>query len=233
MNAPDLLDNDLLKELIGEWLEYAGDSRPVVGLEREEALRRGGELLPEIVAGKIEPSSIVLDEEFKDVLYALVGLAQTGERDGATERARAVYEFIRGVEWPNDALGEKGELLAQCLAASRSKPDEDAGSSTTEARTLFEAGLALIHASLIDRHGLSEIEAREIEQDLLDWFVRFYRRSVGTVANVQALLLETSDRFVHEKRCFPSACSEIAPSARVLELNRSRPARRGRNKGAG
>lgn len=232
MTPSDLLDRGSLKELIAEWLEYAGDSRPVVGLEIEEALRRARRLLPQIGAGRLESSDVVLDEDFKDVLYGLVRLVQTNARGATAEQPKAVYEFIRGIEWPDDIFGEKAELLAQCLAALRPGPDENADPSATEARTLFEASLALIHANLIGRQALSEIEARGIEQDLLGWFVRFCRRSGGTVANVQALLLEASDKFALEKGRFSSAGSGTAPSAKLLELDRIRPTTRGRDKGA-
>lgn len=90
------------------------------GLDRKEALRRAGELETRILAGRISPADVELDEDFKEVLYALVyGVLKVPDRTPAqaARRAKAVYEFIAEIRWDDDDLGEKEELLKDCAAA--------------------------------------------------------------------------------------------------------------------
>jgi tetratricopeptide (TPR) repeat protein len=104
-------------ELIPEWLAATRDVDIATGLSREEALLRARKLRHLIREGKVSPKDVELDEDGKDVLYALVKLlTESRHQPGAdvTSEANAICLFLRRVEWPAAGFEEKAELLRWC-----------------------------------------------------------------------------------------------------------------------
>ena len=91
------------------------------GLPVEEARARAEELATVLAQGRDLPE-FTLDDSGKDVLYALVEFLE-GPRFPPKERAEAanrVAEFLRGLDWPGDALGEREQLIRACDSLSLS-----------------------------------------------------------------------------------------------------------------
>jgi hypothetical protein len=109
------------KESIRRWLDSNRGVTPP-GLSVEEARARAEELATLLAQGQDLPTSFTLDDSGKDVLYALVEFLE-GPRFPPDERAEAaerVAEFLRGLAWPSDALGEREQLIRACDSLSQS-----------------------------------------------------------------------------------------------------------------
>ena len=109
------------KESIRRWLDANREVAPP-GLPVEEARARAEELATVLAQGRDLPKSFTLDDSGKDVLYALVEFLE-GPRFPPEERAEAadrVAEFLRGLDWPGDALGEREQLIRACDSLSLS-----------------------------------------------------------------------------------------------------------------
>lgn len=102
--------------VLTDWLALTRDVDLPTGLDRERALARARHLRRRILAGTTNPEELEIDEEAKDVLYALVELLRSEPATGASplHEARALYQFIRLVDWPDDELQERRELLRSC-----------------------------------------------------------------------------------------------------------------------
>jgi hypothetical protein len=110
------------KESIRRWLDANRAVAPP-GLPVEEARAKAEELATVLAQGQDLPTSFPLDDSGKDVLYALVEFLE-GPRFPPEERAEAaerVADFLRGLAWPDDALGEREQLIRAC--DSLSQPD--------------------------------------------------------------------------------------------------------------
>lgn len=106
------------KESIRRWLDANRGVAPP-GLPVEEARARAEELATVLAQGQILPKPFPLDDSGKDVLYALVEFLE-GPRFPPEERAEAaerVAEFLRGLAWPSDGLGEREQLIRACDSA--------------------------------------------------------------------------------------------------------------------
>jgi tetratricopeptide (TPR) repeat protein len=104
----------LLKRRISEWLEVTRDTRIPTGISTAAALRRARQLRREIVSGERGPTDFVVDEDFKNVLHALVGLAvEAKTNDASIEEADAIRKFIDRIPWRPDVFAEKRDLLHQ------------------------------------------------------------------------------------------------------------------------
>jgi tetratricopeptide (TPR) repeat protein len=112
----DLRSSALLKERIAAWLAVTRDVEVRVGLDGEKARVRAEVLLDSIRKGSVKPEETPVDEELKQVLSVTVVLladsAEVGE--SRLKLADAVYKFIEQLEWPEDPLGEKPDLLLEC-----------------------------------------------------------------------------------------------------------------------
>ncbi|HTD51414.1 MAG TPA: hypothetical protein VK780_00190 [Thermoanaerobaculia bacterium] len=109
------------RESIRRWLDANRGIAPP-GLPVEEARARAEELARILAQGQKLPKSFGLDDSGKDVLYALVEFLE-GPRFPPKERAEAaerVAEFLRGLAWPFDALGEREQLIRACDSLSPS-----------------------------------------------------------------------------------------------------------------
>src|SRR5260370_13619450 len=151
------LELDELKQWISEWLAANEESKLKIGLGKEEALRRAQRLLSQILGKEIIPEGVKLDDEFKEVLYALVYSVTRGDF-GDPGNVGAIHDFIRGIRWTDDEFGEREELLNECLLSSRlmrhptdiaieagAREDgrPNAGRERGEAETVFEENRSL------------------------------------------------------------------------------------------
>jgi hypothetical protein len=197
-------------------------------LEKEEALGRAREIERLILARKISPSDVRLDEEFKEILYALVYgvLAEPhGSPEDARRRAEAVSEFILGLHWKQVDLEERLTLLKDCAAVAgyggsaakadspeplgkdpvepprgRSASAEEAAPLEKEARRVYESALPLIHSSFVSLHGLTEHESRKLERELLLWYTRFVQRMRRPPTNPKAFLVAAGRQLAEQYR---------------------------------
>jgi len=113
----DSSNNEIIS-LIPDWLALTRDTDIPLGLSREEAFRRARELRRLLRERRLpSPTSIEPDEDFKDVLHALVLLlseAAADQPDGLLEEADAVYQFIRRIPWEDDEFDQRRSLLRRC-----------------------------------------------------------------------------------------------------------------------
>lgn len=109
------------KGSIGRWLDV---NRQIVppGLPAEEARARAEEMAARIRQGRDLPASFTLDDSGKDVLYALVELLEDPSFPPANraEMAGRVARLLRGLAWPDDALGEREQLIRACDSVAQS-----------------------------------------------------------------------------------------------------------------
>jgi hypothetical protein len=218
------LDTDSLKERIGEWLASPESAEAPLGLKKAEAFRRAEQLKLLIVAGVVSPFEVELDEDFKDVLYALASLVSSSLRGERSAReAWAVSRFIRGISWPDDAFGEKADLAGQCAVAAQEAADAAtvargrgrsvATDSEQDVRKIFDESADLVRAVLVRYHGLAEAEAQELEQDLLTWLRRFRERPFVAPIDMRTVLLAVCSQLAREYRRFQA--TRPSPSAQV------------------
>ena len=202
------------------------------GLDPEEAIRRATDLEERVVAGRISAADVELDDEFKDVLYALVYHVlpiPTEAPEEAERRAAAVHEFIRGLPWNDDVTQEKEVLLKDCAEAVRRKSgkislavangERVAASPEGEARRIFASTIPVLHVIFAEVHELSEAEARRLEDELQDWFVRFCRRDGNLPHNARGLLLAAGAHFAQQYRRFEDESLE-SPNPIAARLSR-------------
>ena len=212
-----------LNELIAAWLDLTKDQPPPPCLPFEQALQRAKELRRRLRDGNPLPlADLDLDEDSKDVLFALVGLVCDQGPEGdessntrATEAAR-LHHFIEQTRWESDEFGQKDELLAACrqtagdaLGEIPGGPQPATASTSTsisadeEAKRTFEDARAAIRLTLRSAYRMTQPQADEAERALLTWLERYCRRA-GTAANLRHVLF--------------AACSQLAP-----KLASSRP----------
>lgn len=109
-----------LAALIPSWLAVTRGREIATGLSREEALERARLLRRLLAERKVLPHKVVLDEDLKDVLHALVTLVTALEPLAAEQlvsEANVVYQFVRQVAWPDDGFEEQRDLLTRCASA--------------------------------------------------------------------------------------------------------------------
>jgi hypothetical protein len=196
-------------------------------LEKDEALERAREIERLILARKISPSDMRIDEEFKEILYALVyGVAAVphGSPENARRRAEAVSEFIQGLDWKQADLEERLTLLNDCAAVAGYggpdakaspeplgkdpvEPPRDRAASADEvaplekeAQRVYESALPLIHSSFVSLHGLTEHESRKLERELLLWYTRFVQRMRRPPSNPKAFLVAAGRQLAQQYR---------------------------------
>lgn len=109
---------DDLVRLIPDWLALTRDADIPLGISRGEALRRASELRRLLREGTAPPAtSIAPDEDFKDVLDALVFLlseSAASKEVGLLEEADSAYQLIRRIQWEEDDFYERQALLRRC-----------------------------------------------------------------------------------------------------------------------
>lgn len=104
----------LLKRRISDWLEVTRGVRIPTGISPVSALRRAHQLRRRVAGGEIVPNDVVLDEDLKNVVHALVRLvveAKTTEK--SVEEAGRTHRFIKAIAWRADIFAEKRDLLRQ------------------------------------------------------------------------------------------------------------------------
>jgi hypothetical protein len=236
----DWLSDDELEDWIRASLRAIREAASK-GLEREEAIRRARETYQLILADRIPPEDFELDQQRKDVLYAMVYVVLDAEISAGgrpMRQAMAVYEFIRGIQWDDDDLGERETLLTDCVAAARrhlgAARAEGAGQKIEPAvasegpnvspeeaiKRIFGGTVPALHAIFTDVHGLSEAEAERLEGELYEWFIRFCRREANLQQNARALLLAAGSQFALQYRRFQdeAAGASTPLSARLARL---------------
>jgi tetratricopeptide (TPR) repeat protein len=113
----DSSNNEIIS-LIPDWLTLTREADIPLGLSREEAFKRARELRRLLRDRRMPaPTAIEPDEDFKDVLHALVLLlsdSAASQSDGLLEEADAVYQFILRIDWGDDDFDEQRLLLRQC-----------------------------------------------------------------------------------------------------------------------
>jgi hypothetical protein len=109
------------KGSIGRWLDVNRKIAPP-GLPVEEARARAQEMAARIRQGRDLPASFTLDDSGKDVLYALVELLEDPSfpLEDRAEMAGRVARLLRGLAWPDDALGEREQLIRACDSVAQS-----------------------------------------------------------------------------------------------------------------
>lgn len=199
------------------------------GLDQAEAVRRAEALEESILAGRTSSRDIELDEELKDVLYALV--CRVLPRSEGAERARRatiIGRFLEGVRWDDDLLDERGELIGECAVAAHgslaprrphdsevrgsyvAEPAEpyivntDPTSSSTEdeVRRFFERKQAFLGMVFVGLHGLTQAEAHALESELLIWFLRLCRRDMNWTRQPRSLLFAAACHLARQYRSF-------------------------------
>jgi hypothetical protein len=210
--------------MIATWFDLP-EGRSGSCLDMELARKRAGDLRRLILKGSIAPGSLRLTDDLKNVLYALVELVESSgprkELLGSPAReVQQVYDFIRGIHWPDDVFSEKNCLLKDCVRAGANEhrrgllhsntdteklaPSDGSsqalGSLETEARQAFDRSRNLIARILLDEERLSETEAADLEQELFAWFSRFCRRANSAPPTSRAVLLAASVRFAQAYR---------------------------------
>lgn len=207
-----------LKELIAAWLDLTKDGSPLGGLDQEEAFQRAAELRPLLGSEKAWLPE-TLDEDSKDVLFALVALLEDSPAENLEarqEEGRAAFRFIAIRVWTPDEFGEKAELLSRCAelagdstdlsTLSALEVDSAANTSTVsgtelsfedQADRIFGDSLPLLRMIARNKFGLKGQSATRLEQELYLWFQRFCRRP-------------DSDRKGWQQSLF-RACSKLAP----------------------
>jgi tetratricopeptide (TPR) repeat protein len=104
----------LLNRRISDWLEISRGVQVPVGISPHAARRRARQLRREILDGEIGSREIVLDEDLKSVLYALVLLsAEAKVNQKSIEESDRIHGFLKNITWHQDRFAEKEELLAQ------------------------------------------------------------------------------------------------------------------------
>jgi tetratricopeptide (TPR) repeat protein len=134
-----------LVTVIPEWLALTRARDVSVGLSDEEALRRALVLRVLLREGRVSGADVVLDEDLKDVFWALVVLVtEKDPRAGSdvVQEANAAYHFLTLVEWSEDDFGEKRHLLRSLAQAGCRVLGSDV-ETVGRRRAQFEDGVAL------------------------------------------------------------------------------------------
>lgn len=209
------------------------------GLDCEEAIRRAEDLERSILAGRIAPGKIALDEEWKDVLYALVyRVLPRSEGSERAQKAAVIGKFLEGVRWDDDLLNEKGELIGDCTAdrpaesegvfsaevlaaSSLAEPSEPyivSGGPTSDpieeqeeqARRFFQKNRAFLDMVFVELHGLAPKEARALKDELFVWFLRFRRREKDWAWQRRSPLFAAACHLARQYRSFKAEASETS-----------------------
>ena len=105
-------------QLIPDWLALTHDIEIPLGISRAEALRRAGEVRSLLRQGTTpRATEVEADEDFKDILHALVFLLSEsagGKAAGLLDEADSAYQFIRRIHWEEDDFEERQALLRRC-----------------------------------------------------------------------------------------------------------------------
>lgn len=137
-----------LREIVATipaWLTVTGDREVSIGLSHEEARGRAVVLRRLLRQGTVQPGDVVLDEELKDVFYALVDLAtveETASNASFVAEANAIYQFLDRVKWLEDDFNEKRDLLRRLGEAGWRALGEDV-EVLARRRARLEDGVAL------------------------------------------------------------------------------------------
>jgi tetratricopeptide (TPR) repeat protein len=103
-----------LKRRISSWLEVTQGVRVPTGISPASARRRARQLGRRIAGGEMVPNDVVLDEDLKNVLHALVRLiVEKKTNDKSVEEAGRAHRFIKAIDWRADIFAEKRDLLHQ------------------------------------------------------------------------------------------------------------------------
>jgi hypothetical protein len=191
-----------LKEIISAWLEVTEDQPPELGISVEDAIERAQELRRQLREGN-PPASTELDEDSKDVLFALVQLVCDDPLLPSPAEAARLHRFIEQTPWEDDDFGQRDQLLDRCkeiagAALSLQIPGRGPYSPdrAPEAAKIFDDSRAAIRLSLLSIYGMTETQADEAEDNLRAWFARFCQRG-GTPRNLRRALF--------------SGCAQLAP----------------------
>lgn len=202
-------------------------------LGEQEAIRRARALEKQILASRLSPASVGLDDPFREVLYALIyRVLDEGSRSlsETARRARAVCGFIRDLPWERDELDERNALLKDCAALASAAPARRPAAETEtgplddapedETRAAFERALPVVHVALTEIHGLTESRARQLERELFLWFSRLGRRAALSRRNSRWLLLSAASQVAREYRHCRGDSRESAIEARLALILR-------------
>lgn len=231
----DLEDRDFKQWVVQSLRDIHEAARK--GLDEAEAIRRAEQLEESILAGRISPREIVLDEEFKDVLYALVyRVLPRSEGNERARKAAVIGKFLEGVRWEDDLLDEKGELIGDCAAMVENPPvpgqlfdahmsesflagpaepylvntGPTSSSTDGEARRFFQKKRAFLDMVFVELHGFTPKEARALKDELLAWFLRFCRREKDWARQPRSLLFAAACHLARQYRSFKAEASETS-----------------------
>ncbi len=94
------------------WLAATSDMEIPIGLSREEARRRGRELLVAIVAEALPPDNLEVDDDLKDVLWAAIEELDAKQFGQETfEECDRLYRFLLDLRPGTDTFDERDDLL--------------------------------------------------------------------------------------------------------------------------
>jgi len=97
---------------IRDWLATTADLEVATGLSRDEARRRAREFLATVVAGSVAPDQVEIDDDLKDVLWAMVeALGEKPLGHSTFEECDHVYQFVSALSVENDPFAERDEVL--------------------------------------------------------------------------------------------------------------------------
>ena len=103
--APEILAT------ISEWLSSTAGASVPLGLPSCEAASRAARLRDALRTSEVPSRPLRIDDEAKDVLWALVDSLSEAS-DGSNEVTR-VAQLLEQTDWASDELGERGEILSR------------------------------------------------------------------------------------------------------------------------
>lgn len=159
--------------VLTDWLALTRDVDLPTGLDRGTALARARLLRRRVLAGSTIPEELEINEEAKDVLYALVELLKSDPAAGPDplREPNAIYQFIRLVAWSDDELQERRGLLRSCA----------------------EIGLATGGLSVAEISRRRVFPTPTITRPEEDWFEDLHSRPVSNPEVFQAALIKLTE----------------------------------------
>src|SRR5215467_1399141 len=97
---------------IEKWLLATACAEVPLGFSTEEACHRARSLIAEIVAQTVVPAQLEMDEDLRDVIWALSDELRRRQGDPLTfEHCESVYRFVSELHWENDSFRERADVL--------------------------------------------------------------------------------------------------------------------------
>ncbi len=211
-------------------------------IDEDETILRAELLERSIHDGTANPETINLDDDLKNILYALAYrvLPGPGRLPGEIERrAKSVQGFIQGLSWEGEFNGKESLLRACATAHLRTvsepiaeshetafgpeEPPAGAGRSTLETELLLtlDRALPLVRVLLAEVWRFTDPEIRLLERELEAWFSRFWKRSAMPPRNPKALVVSAAIQFARQHRQLATeAAPDLSADARLERLLR-------------